>query len=293
MDTSRLGALSIELLGEDAKDKLQEEYGKVIENISTQTVAGLYSNKDLSGDPTSGSVEAKRFANVKGQKYGTARAGGKGQKVQAKPVVVQIDDDVEYIEEVEEKDIQMYGVSGLIERRTNNHQMVMGIDYDTKFFKAMADEGTEFSCTETAVNKIVSKAIATMQEVKNDFVNGVPLQLIKVAFSTSYYNEFRDYLDEATNSNIDTSIGEAGKFHGVDVFSTVNVPAGYDFFVFVDGSVAQPKHPVVYSPAQIGLSKAIGFGMFVDMGTKCVTPDLVFAKKSTTSDDTNTEETTG
>ncbi|MCX4255094.1 MAG: hypothetical protein OSJ63_07540, partial [Bacilli bacterium] len=74
MDTSRLGALSIELLGEEANDKLQEEYGKVIENISTGTVAGLYSNKDLSGDPTSGSVEAKRFANVKGQKYGTASA---------------------------------------------------------------------------------------------------------------------------------------------------------------------------------------------------------------------------
>lgn len=280
MDTSRLGALSIELLGDEAKDKLAEEYGKVIENISTGTVAGLYANKDLSGDPTSGSVEAKRFANIKGKEYGTARKGGEAQKIKAQNVPVQIDDDMEYLEEVEEKDIQMYGVGGLIERRTSNHQMVMGIDNDVKFFKAMADEGTEFSCTETKINEIVSLAIATMQGMKNEFVNGVPLQMIKVAFSTTYYNKFRNYLDEATNSNIDTSIGEAGKFHGVDVFSSVNMPAGYDFIVFVDGAVAQPKHPVIYNPAQIGLSKAIGFGMFIDMGTKCVTPDLVLAKKS-------------
>lgn len=280
MDTSRLGALSIELLNEESNDFLAEEYGKVIENIATQTVAGLYSNKDLSGDPTSGSVEAKRFANVKSQAYGTARSGKAGQKVQAEPVVVPINDDIEYIEEVEEKDLQMYGVKGLIERRTANHEMVMGIDNDVKFFNAMATEGTEFSCEETAINKIVSKAISTMRKTKNDFVNGVPLQLIKVAFSEDAYNDLRDYLDETSNSNIDTSIGEAGKFHGVDVFSTVNMPDGYDFIVFVDGAVAQPKHPVIYSPKQIELSKAIGFGLFVDMGTKCVTPDLVLCKKS-------------
>lgn len=279
MDT-RLGALSIELLSDSSKDKLAEEYGKVIENISTGTVAGLYSNKDLSGDPTSGSVEAKRFANIKGQKYGTARTGGKGQKIKAQNVVVQINDEVEYIEEVEEKDLQMYGVKGLIEKRTANHGMVMEIDNDIKFFKAMADEGTDFSCEETAINKIVSKAISTMRKTKNDFVNGVPLQLIKVAFSEDAYNDMRDFLDTTAKSNIDTSIGEIGRFHGVDVFSTVNMPDGYDFIVFIDGAVAQPKHPVIYNPAQIELSKAIGFGMFVDMGTKCVTPDLVLAKKT-------------
>lgn len=280
MDTSRLGSLSIELLGSEAKDKLAEEYGKVIDNISTETVAGKYSNKDLSGDPTSGSVEAKRFANVQAKPYGTARSGGAGQKIKAQNVVVPINDDVEYIEEVEEKDLQMYGVKGLIERRTANHGMVMEIDNDTKFFQAMADEGTEFTSTETAMNKIVSKAISTMRKTKNNFVNGVPLQLIKIAFSEDAYNEMRDYLDTTAKSNIDTSIGEIGKFHGVEVFSTVNLPDGYDFIVFVDGAVAQPKHPVIYNPAQIGLSKAIGFGLFVDMGTKCVTPDLVLTKAS-------------
>lgn len=276
MADTRIDSLSIQLQGQEGKDKLAEEYGKVIDNIATQTISGLHSNKDLSGDPTAGSVEAKRFANVKGNKYGTARAAGEASKVKALNVVVPVDDDLEYIEEVEEKDLKMYGVNGLIERRTANHQMVMGIDNDVKFFAVMKAEGTKFETTETAPNKILSKAIVALSKVKNDFVNGVPLQLIKVACSPDFYGEIRDYLDDTKNSNIDTSIGEFGRFHGVDVFNTVNVPEDTNFIVYIDGAVAQPKHPVISEPERIGLSKATSFGLFIDRGTKCVTPDLVF-----------------
>ena len=52
----------------------------------------MLKNTDLSGDPTSGTVEGKRFVNVVGQAYGTARSAGKGNKVKAKPVIVAIDD---------------------------------------------------------------------------------------------------------------------------------------------------------------------------------------------------------
>lgn len=275
MADSRLGALSIALQGQEGKDKLAEEYGKVIDNIATQTISGLYANKDLSGDPTAGSVEAKRFANIKSNTYGTARKNGEGQKVKALNVVVPVDEDLEYIEEVEEKDLKMYGVNGLIERRTANHQMVMGIDNDVKFFEVMKTEGTKITTTETKPEKKLSKAIVALSKVKNDFVNGVPLQMIKVACSADFYGEIRDYLDDTKNSNIDTSIGEFGRYHGVDVFSTVNIPDGVDYIVFIDGAVAQPKHPVISEPERIGLSKATGFGIFIDRGTKCVTPDLV------------------
>lgn len=275
-------ALSIELVT-TGKDKLAEEYGKVIDNVATTTISGLYSNKDLSGDPTAGSVEARRFANVQSQAYGTARSGGAGQAIKAQKVVIPINDDVEYIEEVEEKDLKMYGVNGLIERRTANHQMVMGIDNDVKFFNAMKTEGTAFTTTETDANKILSKAIVALNKTKNRFVNGVPLQMIKVACSPDFYGKIRDYLDDAKNSHITIADGEIGKFHGVDVFSTVNIPANTDFIVFIDGAVAQPKHPVVYNPTQVGLSKATAFGLFLDMGTKCVTPDLVLYKGSSAS----------
>ena len=68
---ARLDALSIELTT-SGKDKLAEEYGKVIENLQHITLASRLKNTDLSGDPTSGTVEAKRFANVQGNTYGTA-----------------------------------------------------------------------------------------------------------------------------------------------------------------------------------------------------------------------------
>ena len=54
---ARLDALSIELTTE-GKDKLAEEYGKVIENLPHITLASQLKNTDLSGDPTSGRVEA-------------------------------------------------------------------------------------------------------------------------------------------------------------------------------------------------------------------------------------------
>ena len=37
-NNTRLDALSIELLSTESKDKLAEEYGKVIENISTKSL---------------------------------------------------------------------------------------------------------------------------------------------------------------------------------------------------------------------------------------------------------------
>jgi hypothetical protein len=108
---ARIDSLSIELQT-SGKDKLAEEYGKVIENIQAITLSSRLKNTDLSGDPTSGTVEAKRFVNAKSQAYGTARQGGAGNKIKAKPVVVALDDDTEYMEEVEEKDLRTYGVSG-------------------------------------------------------------------------------------------------------------------------------------------------------------------------------------
>ena len=93
---ARLDALRIELVS-GGKEKLAEEYGKVIDNIQHITLANKLKNTDLSGDPTSGTVEAKRFANVAGQAYGTARTAGKGNAVKANPVVVSLNDNTEYI----------------------------------------------------------------------------------------------------------------------------------------------------------------------------------------------------
>jgi hypothetical protein len=92
---ARIDSLSIDLRT-TGKDKLAEEYGKVIENIQHITLASRLKNQDLSGDPTSGTVEAKRFVNASGKAYGTARSNGKGDYIKAEPVVIAINDDTEY-----------------------------------------------------------------------------------------------------------------------------------------------------------------------------------------------------
>ena len=143
---ARLDALSIELTT-SGKDKLAEEYGKVIENLQHITLASRLKNTDLSGDPTSGTVEAKRFANIVGQAYGTARTAGDAQNVKVSPVVISLNDNTEYLEAVENKDLKTYGVNGLIERRTRNHQDALAVELDTKFFAEAVNEGTSFTAT--------------------------------------------------------------------------------------------------------------------------------------------------
>ena len=83
---------------------VSELYGKVIENVQKALISAGLKNTDLSGDPSSGSVEAKRFVNASSQEYGTARAAGKGNAVKAKPVTVVVDTNREIVEEIEEKD---------------------------------------------------------------------------------------------------------------------------------------------------------------------------------------------
>ena len=46
----------------------------------------------------------------------------------------------------------------------------------------------------------------------------------------------------------------------------------------VDGAVAQPVLPSVYSPKKVELSDATAFGMFLYKGTKAVMKDLIIYK---------------
>lgn len=274
---ARIGALSIKLQSGESADYLAEQYGKVVENLQHVTLASQLKNKDLSGDPTSGTVEAKRFVNVKGQKYGTARAAGEANKLKAKPVVIAIDDDMEYIEEVEEKDLKMYGVNGLIDRRTANHQAAEAVDEDTKFFAEAVNAGSEFTATKTAIEDIVEEAIQTIETTKNDFVNGVPRNMIAVVMSPAYYGQLRNKINSIPNSNGLGQVAnwEGGIFNNTRVYSSVFLPAGKNLVAMVEGAVAQPVTSDIYSPKQIELSNATGFGLFTSKGTKVVMEDLI------------------
>lgn len=278
---ARIDALSIELQS-SGKEKLAEEYGKVIENIQAITLASVLKNTDLSGDPTAGTVEAKRFVNAQGKAYGTAREAGKANAIKVKPVVIAIDDNTEYIEEVEEKDLRTYGVNGLIERRTRNHQDGLAVELDTKFFAVAQEAGSAFTTTKTDVAEEVEEAIAKLEATKNDFVQGVPRNKIAVVMSPSYYGMLRTKINATSNSMGLAGMAnyESGIYNNTRVFSSAFLPAGTDYIVMVDGAVAQPVMTSIYNPAKIGLSDATAFGLFAYKGTKAVMEDLILVKTS-------------
>ena len=274
---ARLDALSIDLRT-TGKDKLAEEYGKVIDNLQHITLASRLKNTDLSGDPTSGTVEAKRFVNKVGKAYGTARTAGKADYVKAEPVVIAINDNTEYLEEVEEKDLKTYGVSGLIERRTRNHQDALAVELDTKFFAEAVSEGTSFTpAVGASIEDEIESAIQTIETTKNDFVQGVPRNMIEVVMSPAYYGRLRNKINSISNSNDLGQVRnyEQGTFNNVNVYSNVFLPQGINYVVMVRGAVAQPVMTSIYNPAKVDLSDATAFGLFAYKGTKAVTPDLI------------------
>lgn len=285
---ARINSLSI-LLSTSGKDQLAEKYGPVIENLQKATISGALKNTELSGDPTTGTVEAKRFVNAASAAYGTARAAQKGTGVKASPVTVALNVDKEIIEEIEEKDVRLYGVDNVINRRVSNHGKSMERELERAFFKEAATAGATITLTKTSINEKVEELIQSIEATKNDFVDGVDRDMISIVLDTATYGELRSFLDTGThNANVDTNAKEFGLFHGVRVYSSVYLPTltapaadskttttTVHMIGMVNGSVALPVMPTVAAPEKIQLSNAIGFGIFYSYGAKAVMPDLI------------------
>ena len=275
-ESTRIPTLSM-LAEPDGSAYLQELYGRVIENVQKGTISSILKNTNLSGDPTAGSVEANRFANSQSVAYGTARAGGQGAKVKVAPVVVQIDRDREIVEEIEQKDISLFGVDGLLNRRSVNHERTLIRELERSFFQEAADAGTEFSSTLTDPGEKLEALIQKIETVKNDFVDGVDRDMMAVIMNPYEYGRVRNFLDKVVNnSNISTEPESFNAFHGVRVFSSVYLPASTGAIGMVYGSVAQPVMPRPYAAERIPLSEAWAVSLFFYYGVKAVTPDLIF-----------------
>lgn len=273
---ARIDSLSIFLDGDSTKDKLAESYGKVISNIGAGTISSRLKNTDLSGDPSTGTVEAKRIQNTDSQAYGTARSGGKGAHVLADPVTVSIDVDKELINEVEEKDVKLYGVAGLIDKKATLNQRSMMRELERAFFAEAKTSGTKATLTAADIAGKVEELIETIETTKNDYIDGVPRDMIHVVMSPKTYGELRNYLDSTTNNaNVTTAIAEMGSFHGVNVYSSVYLPTDVSMVAMVEGSIAQPVMSNLDEPAKFPASNAYHFGIFYSYGTEAVMPELI------------------
>lgn len=260
----------------ETKDKLAELYGNLIEGIQKGAISEQIKNKDYSGDPTTGSVKVDRFKNAVAANYGTARTAGKGDALMNNgKVTIDIDTDKEIVEEIEEKDVRLFGIANIIARRVDNHVKRMVANLDSAFFAAAESAATavELGADITAPEDIAEALIQSIETVKNDWVDGVDRDDIVLTLSPALYGKLRNKLDMVTLPTADAGAKEIPMFHGVRIFSNVRQTA--DAIVMVNGAVAQPVLVNEYQDEKINLSNAHGVELFYSYGTKAVAADLI------------------
>lgn len=278
-ETKRIESLSVLLDGSDSgKMLLKEAYDGVIANVQKGTVSNKIKNTDLSGDPDAGTVEAKRFANAEAQNYGTARTAGNGNKVKGSTVTIPINKDREFVEEIEQKDVRLLGVDGLIAKRSANHAQRMIAELDTEFFAEGKTAGTQFkpAAAVTDIQDILEAAILQLETLKNKYIDGLDRSMLSITMDPTTYSSMRMYLDKVVNTNVDTTSEEFISYHGVKCYSSNRLPTGVKFEIMMDGSIAQPVRSVPYSAERIPLSESTAVELFFYYGTKAVTEDTIF-----------------
>lgn len=271
---ARIASLNV-LLSTTGKDFLAEQYGAVIENVQKECISSQIKNTALSGTPGAGTYEAKRFENKTSNAYGTARGAGAGQAVKATPVTVPVNVDKEIVVEVEQKDVTLYGVDDLIQREAASAQRAMIRELERAFFAEAVNSGTSYTPASgvTAIEDIIEGLIQSVEAVSNDFVDGVPRDMIHVVCAPATYGKLRTYFDAIQHDAASEAIAT---FHGVKVHSSVYVPNGTNAVAMAEGAIAQPVLPTIAPAERIQLSNAIGFGIFYSYGTTAVAPDLIF-----------------
>lgn len=266
-------ALNIMLADGETKDKLAETLDGVIENVSVSAVSEQIKAKNGSGSPESGVVEYKRFANAKLEDKGTARKAGKGNSVKAKPVQVVINTDKEIIEELQGKDVRLYGIACMAEKRKVNHQSQIKAYLDREFFLKVF-EGTRVDEKETAkesVDEILEKA----RTLKNDYIDGIDSDMLVLVLNSTYRKALKDYMDELPKGT-DPKNASIGMYDSVVTYESTRLPEGVKAVVMIDGAIAQPYYVSEYNAEKVPFDDAVALEDFLYKGTKALMEDTIF-----------------
>ena len=266
---ARQDALNIFANGE--KDKLAETYGDVIEAVQKGAVSEQIKNKNYSGDPTTGTVVINRFKNAVVNDLGTARSGGKGAALDnGGQVTVSVDTDKEIVEELSQKDVKLFGLAGMAEKRKTNHVKRMTAYLDTEFFRCAETEGSKVTLTAGDTAAKLEELILAVETTKNDYVDGVDRDMIVVTVTPAVYSAVQNYIDSVPNSlnGVNDEL-----FHKVRIFS--NHRQTKPAIAMIEGAVAQLVTADEYDAEKIPLSNDIALELFFSKGTKAVMPDLI------------------
>ena len=269
-------SLNVIKYGTEEKAKLAETLGGVLENVFTSAVSEELKAKNGSGEPESGSVEYKRFANAKIEDKGTARKAGEGNSVKDKPITVNIDTDKEIIEEFQGKDLRLYGVPAMAEKRKKNYTSQIKAFLDREFFACAVKEGTKIERPANAtVQDIIDNMIVVAKTLKNDFIDGMDAEDLVIVLDSTYRKKMKNILDDLPNGT-DPANGAIGMYDSIIVRESTRMPAGCHAQVMRVESIAQPFYVSEFDLEKINLDDAYALEDFLYKGTKALTPDTIF-----------------
>ena len=261
------------------KAKLNTIRDGMIKSISANAISQRLKNTKYSGDPKSGVVEVSRFKNAVSKDYGTARGASKGELLQDKKIQVVINKRKEIVEEVTKHDLALYGVEGIVESRAENHRKVLEAELDRDFFTEAVSNAAEVVVTGAKnMGEVLELAAQALETTKNDHVDGVEREMIKITLNPLAFDKTRNFLDTLKTVSTDNGVKEIGFFHGMQVESSTRQTAAV--LAMIDGAVAQPVLIDEYKLEKIPLSNDFALQLFYSYGEKSLTPDLT--KKITT-----------
>lgn len=274
---ARTQALNVaDYLTPDVMDNLAETLDGVVENIQTSAVSEALKAKNGSGDPTSGSVEYKRFANAQLKDKGTARAAGKGDKVNAKPVIVNLDDNKEIIEELQLKDVKLYGIDGMAEKRKKNFKDRVRAYLDRKFFSYAASVGTKVQRgTLTEVSDIIDAMIVKAKGTSSDFIDGIDAEDLALVVNGTYRKALKNKLDELPNGTSPEN-GAIGMYDSLITFESNRLPEGVNCFVMLKESIAFPNYLSDYDAEKVPFDDAIALETFLYNGIGALAEEAIY-----------------
>lgn len=269
-------ALNIMLQDGTTKDNLKQVLSGVLENVSAKAVSEQIKAKNGSGTPEGGVIEYKRFVNAELKDKGTARKAGKGDAVKGKPVKVVIDTDKEIVEELQGKDVKLYGIDGMAERRKVNHQSAIIRYLDREFF-AKVTEGTEVTPKDN-VQDTIDDLLGRARTLKNNFIDGIESDLLVIVINSTYRKAMKKILDELPNGT-DPKEQAIGMYDSVRVYESNRLPTDVEAVVMMDGAIAQPYYVSEYSAEKVPFDDAVALEDYLYKGTKALMEDTIFYVK--------------
>lgn len=256
-------------------DNLAEVLDGVIENIQVSAVSEALKNTNGSGNPEGGSVEYKRFVNAELKAKGTARTAGAGEKVIAKPVIVNLDDDKEIVEELQIKDVKLYGIDGMAEKRKGNFAKRVIAYLDRKFFAEAVNAGTKFTRGSlTDVKEIVDAMIVAAKETSSDFIDGIDAEDLALVVNGTARKALKNDLDALPNGTAPAN-GAIGVYDDVTVYESNRLPENVTAIVMLKGAIAQPRLISDYQAEKVPFDDAIALETFLYTGVKALVPEAI------------------